>query len=320
MLTQRQTIGTDINPLAQLVAQAKTTIFTNADFSSIQRWLDITMPKLKLRGQPQNRIDEWAERGYQKDVPWRIRNIIRVALAEIPNLETEQQRSFVRCALLKTGRWALDCKEWVPSVERFRTAFYQDLMEALAGAEELRNAIGRRKPKVVCLDIPAASLTPSLWKDRIKGRASLIVTSPPYPGVNVLYHRWQIGGRKATPAPYWIADRLDGNGLKYYTMGGPSQIGFKEYFLSIENTFQQLRKLLKPDGTVVQLIGFSNVDEQLPLYLDAMLKAGFTEVPVNPTSDIQERIWRQIPSRRWYATFKGQISSSQEILLIHQKS
>ena len=41
----------------------------------------------------------------------------------------------------------------------------------------------------------------------------LVLTSPPYPGVHVLYHRWQVQGRRETPAPFWIvtAASLDGD-------------------------------------------------------------------------------------------------------------
>jgi hypothetical protein len=38
----------------------------------------------------------------------------------------------------------------------------------------------------------------------------LVLTSPPYPGVHVLYHRWQVDGRKETPLPFMIAGKLDG--------------------------------------------------------------------------------------------------------------
>ena len=40
----------------------------------------------------------------------------------------------------------------------------------------------------------------------------LVVTSPPYPGVHVLYHRWQVDGRKEAPLPFMIANKLDGAG------------------------------------------------------------------------------------------------------------
>ena len=39
-----------------------------------------------------------------------------------------------------------------------------------------------------------------------------VLTSPPYPGVHVLYHRWQVDGRKEAPGPFWIAGKLDGAG------------------------------------------------------------------------------------------------------------
>ena len=47
----------------------------------------------------------------------------------------------------------------------------------------------------------------------------LVLTSPPYPGVHVLYHRWQVDGRKEAPLPFMIANKLDGAGSSYYTMG-----------------------------------------------------------------------------------------------------
>ncbi len=58
----------------------------------------------------------------------------------------------------------------------------------------------------------------------------LILTSPPYPGVHVLYHRWQVDGRKETPAPFWIANKLDGAGLSHYTMGDRKNPGLRTYF------------------------------------------------------------------------------------------
>jgi hypothetical protein len=182
----------------------------------------------------------------------------------------------------------------------------------------LRTSLSGHKAKVVCLDVPADSLKPALWQPAIRGRPTLVITSPPYPGVNVLYHRWQIGGRKETAVPYWIANRLDGHGLKYYTLGGSSQTGLREYFILIEATFARLRDILADSATVIQLIGFSDIEQQLPRYLAAMAGAGFREVPywqgIAP-----DRIWRQVPSRRWYATAKGGLASSQEILLIHEK-
>ena len=61
----------------------------------------------------------------------------------------------------------------------------------------------------------------------------LVVTSPPYPGVHVLYHRWQVDGRKEAPLPFMIANKLDGSGGSYYTMGDRKNPGLATYFENI---------------------------------------------------------------------------------------
>jgi len=43
--------------------------------------------------------------------------------------------------------------------------------------------------------------------------AKLVVTSPPYPGVHVVYHRWQItDGKKLSSPVFGLANQRDGAG------------------------------------------------------------------------------------------------------------
>ena len=70
-----------------------------------------------------------------------------------------------------------------------------------------------------------------------EGSPRLIITSPPYPGVHVLYHRWQVNGRRETPAPYWIANKLDGDGGRYYSLGNRHEKELKTYFTNLESIF-----------------------------------------------------------------------------------
>ena len=68
------------------------------------------------------------------------------------------------------------------------------------------------------------------------------------------------------------------------------------------------------DGAVfVQLIAFANPKRHLPRYLSNMERAGFRELRPG-----RRRIRRDVPSRRWHATLKGALSSSREVVLIHQ--
>jgi hypothetical protein len=57
----------------------------------------------------------WIEDGYQRNLQckktWRIRKIIEVALQQCEQIPSEAQREFVRCSILKTAQWALDCSD-----------------------------------------------------------------------------------------------------------------------------------------------------------------------------------------------------------------
>lgn len=156
------------------------------------------------------------------------------------------------------------------------------------------------------------------WKSNV----DLVLTSPPYPGVHVLYHRWNVRGRRETPAPFWLADCLDGHGAVYYTLGDRRQEGLANYYAGVVNSFTNIRSLLKDDGLIVQLVAFSEDDWQLGTYLSSMDEAGFVEVlPKHlglQCSD--DRLWRTVPGRRWYSMIRGDIPTSREVVLFHRKS
>ncbi len=148
----------------------------------------------------------------------------------------------------------------------------------------------------------------------------LIVTSPPYPGVHVLYHRWQIHGRRETAAPYWIANCQDGKGESYYTFGGRNQPDLKAYYETTNRIFTSLAKICDERTMIVQLISFSDPTWQLPKYLTTLEEAGFTEVnPISVPKSIDGRVWRTVPNRKFYADYKKGLASQKEVLLFHMK-
>jgi hypothetical protein len=109
-------------------------------------------------------------------------------------------------------------------------------------------------------------------------KPKLVVTSPPYPAVYILYHRWQVFGRKETPAPYWLTNMNDGETASYYTLGSRgTALGLENYFRNIEDSFRSIRKVIARSAIVVQIVAFSDAESQLPLYLAAMERAGFVE-------------------------------------------
>ncbi len=239
----------------------------------------------------------------------------------MPDLKQER---LVRCALLNTAQWALDCKQKAPSASDFRNKFGKTLKKYFVGLQDLNNHIevnlNGAPPQILHFNVPATQLNEGFWDVHVTKKPNLVLTSPPYPGVHILYHRWQIKGRRETPAPFWISGQLDGKGLSYYTMGSRTPTGINNYFESIQKSFAHIHKLLSNDALVVQLIAFSNIENQLPRYLDAMRMAGFEEYSIaTENGQVNERIWREVPCRRWYASFKGNTHSSRELLLIHKR-
>jgi hypothetical protein len=232
---------------------------------------------------------------------------------------TPRQRAFARCALLRLGQWALDCRDFdAPRRKKLARRLLELIDEMFKGLREFRcncraTKIGGivRNRILIHRNVIGLEEEPIFAEQRV--RPTLVFTSPPYPGVNVLYHRWQYKGRKETPAPYWIANVPDGYGQSFYTGGSRTPTGLRNYFDMIKGAFRSIAQVLAPGGHVVQLVGFSDASKQLPVYLQCMRAAGFEECEIHGA-----RMGRRVPNRKWYAELKGAVDASTELLLIHR--
>jgi hypothetical protein len=192
----------------------------------------------------------------------------------------------------------------------------------LEGAESLREAVlgnSVRSPCVTILNCSSAGIEfhPSMQNKTPK----LVVTSPPYPGVHVLYHRWQVDGRKESPAPFMIAGKLDGSGSSYYSMGDRKQPQLADYFSSVHATMSSVAAVSDENTLVVQMLAFSNPSWQLPRYLETMEESGLTECFLKSLKrDGDGRLWRSVPGRRWYSDQRGATPGSKEVVLFHRKT
>lgn len=331
MRLYRKGIGTDLNSLAVFVSKAKTAILTDNDISALREWIENAQTSLKLNRYSYRPID-WISQGYQKNISghttWPIRKTIELAIRDLDSLKSEGQRCFARCLLLRTAQWAVDCRKYQPSANDFRKQLIIYCEDMIGGALALRRELEQNelfsfnKSAIlpVCLHLSAKDIIKP-GKFSFSSPPKLILTSPPYPGVHVLYHRWQVNGRKETAAPYWIANCLDGNGESFYTFGNRKQKGLEDYFDSMRDTYKSLYTISSKETLLVQLIAFSYPEWQLPLFLEILKECGFEEVHFNNLPNATEgRSWRIVPNRKFYADNKGNTPSSREVLLIHNHS
>ncbi len=315
----RSALGVDLNSLAAFVTDVRTTPLSPEDEATLRGWAmhcAYVLPLMDAR----NLTSDTRVRNLPKAVEMFTVGALRLAEHR---LTFPRQRNFARCALLRLGQWALDCRDFdAPRRKRLARHFVGLVDEMLEGLQEFvsecatngvpKNRITARR---LLLNRSAVGLENDPAVRELAVRPRLVFTSPPYPSVHVLYHRWQYRGRKETAAPYWIADVQDGAGEAYYTGGSRTPTGLRNYFAMITAAFKSVRSVIADDGLVVQLIGFSDIATQLPRYLQAMEEAGFSEVPVShPTG---KRLRRRVANRKWYAKLQEKADASSELLLIH---
>jgi hypothetical protein len=318
LLSGRKFIGCDVNALARFVARVKTTPLRDSDIVAVEEWgrcLPASINCLK----PNTRHEGWEK--YQHNVPWWLRKLLETALDGADQLRKPRRINFARCSLLRTAQWALDCRKEIPGVREFLSLHGRFLQAMVSAAESFTvdmAAAGGKTSFCRLLARSAVGLEDDrrIPKDWLPPR--LVLTSPPYLGVHVLYHRWQVQGRRETPAPYWLAGCQDGHGGSYYTFADRRNVKLEPYLDKLKGCFSSVAKLLDRKSVVLQLVAFSDPANQLEPYLATLEAAGLTEMQFSGAAQSLNRVWRKVPNRKWYANLKPGTHASNELLLIHR--
>jgi hypothetical protein len=320
----RHAIGIDISTLAEFVATVKTTVFDELELDWLATWAEQLADVVHMRKSSIYFADR-AKLGYYKhlDHPsrWRLRKAIEQGIGSAMRLHSKRLESFGRCVVLRTAQWALDGRKNLPTVDEFRKMLTATATEMVAGARQLLTAVTPylNLPTIRVINRSAAGLEND---ERLANSPppKLVITSPPYPGVHVLYHRWQVDGRKEAPLPFMIANKLDGAGSSYYTMGDRKYPELKTYFDNVRATMSSVAALADKHTIVVQMVAFADPSWQLSRYLETLDDAGLSEVFLPVLRDEADgRLWRSVPNRRWYSNQRGETPGSQEVVLIHRK-
>lgn len=312
----RRMVGNDLNALAAFIAKVKITGLAGAERAAVRRWATKKVPALSYHI-PQREVIDFIDpvKSYNLTLPRArfIKKIVAAALATIESLPSTNAQNLAKCAVLRVSQWALDGRERHTSVSAFRERLAETTTDMVDAIEAFAVQAKTTGGSAIVMRGDASDLGNSrVFKNE---KASLVVTSPPYPGVHVLYHRWQVDGRRETPAPYWITGCNDGQGGSYYNFGDRRDTAMGRYFAASLRTLTAIRSTLYTGGHMIQLVAFNRPVEQLPRYLENMTEAGFTEVSADNNA---ERIWRQVPGRKWHARQKGRTNSSNEVVLIHR--
>lgn len=320
----RRCIGNDINSLSIFVTRVKTTPLPADSVQTVRSWLDL-IPTFDARREIAGNTHAYDSRLRNMDLPKArsIRRLSSQAIKSAEGIEDIKASDFIRCGILRTAQWALDGKTAIVGPNEFKKKLEKCIIHMLEGmavfTEALPSSFSPQRD-LILFNCDASFLDQSAHFSESTNKVDLVVTSPPYPGVHVLYHRWQVDGRKETPAPYWIAQCNDGAGESHYAFGSRFEKGLRGYFKKSLETLMSIRRIMRPNALFVQMVAFNKPETQLPKYLSNMEQAGFNEIFLDGTGRTRraKRIWRTVPNRKWHAELKGKTSSSREVVLFHK--
>ncbi len=318
----RRVVGCDINQLSGFLARVKSTPLSKDDVKAIESWVGRLEQLTNLR---LSRLDQGDWQTYQRNIPWWLRKTLEFALASVEDLSSSRIQRFARCSLIRTAQWALDCRTVLPTRKDFLERHRSDLNDMLAGIaafkERFHSSFDRERAPVTAQRRLLVRDTAGLETDgRLPhewGAPRLVLTSPPYVGVHILYHRWQVRSRRETPAPYWLAGKLDGKPSSYYNFADRRQQHMTGYLAVMRATFSSIVRLMDERSILVQLVAFAQPEDQLPAYLGALSSLGLEQANLGLDDTV---VSRSVPNRKWYADVKGTIAASEEFLLVHRKS
>jgi hypothetical protein len=327
-LAARPAIGSDLNPLAVFVSSVKSRPLGPRSLNQADAW-SASLGDHLLSGTGSQDLSRWSAAGYFRNADDAevapIRDLLARCLASLDDIDVTPASDLARCAILRTGQWALDMRRSVPERDEVLESLIAVTAGMVATARKYSMDVQRADASYELTGVAHRTRVveqglPGLAKRLRTGGAApaLVLTSPPYPGVYVNYHRWKVRGRRETPAPYWLANRQDGNGLAYYTMAARSDLTQKTYFKLLTDGFADVAKICDLSTMVVQMVGFHDPATDLPRYLLAMEQAGFTEVRLPELANAEDgRLWRSVPNRRWWAANAAGMQTSAEVVLVH---
>lgn len=322
----RYAVGYDISALACFLARAKTTPLTVHDQRALVSW------SARLSdGNTQAASAAWQKADtdagyYRRNLPDGALAFFSSTIAALKRLTNARQRRFARLVLLSVGQGALDCRKSLPKSESLRDEYRRQLQESVANFRGYWRVVAKRlriAPRLLEARRQVVRASSEICGEGGRPpskKAALIVTSPPYPGVHMLYHRWQILGRRETPAPFVLADCRDGDGLSFYTLGHRHEGKLKTYYERLTKIYAAARNCIRDDALVVQMVAFGHPEWQLPAFLNAMSAAGYVQAmpKLPPEMRLDGNLWRRVPGRKWYVNTRKAGSAGNEVVLFHR--
>ena len=210
----RKTIGIDLNYISFFVTKVKTTILSSKQKTFIEEWIIKLDKKLKSK----ITLDKFTKsalslinfKGLGNGQIYRLKKIISGCsffLKKLKKVKNKKTNDFLKLLILRSMQSTLHNRRPISEFEVFKQKIKSNCFDMLDGMNELETNVKLNSSKEIVSNsnIYNRSAAKCLINKNLKRKKTkLIITSPPYPGINIYYGTWQIHGRRNTSLPYLI--------------------------------------------------------------------------------------------------------------------
>jgi len=316
----RKVVGIDLNPISSFVTKVKATKLSIKNIDAIEIWAAKMSNNINFK----LKSDKFTKTAFSiinykglgtKEIS-NLKKVIRGASFYLKNLnkvKNRKEKDFLRLLLLRCMHSTLHDKRPIADFHVFKSKIRSNSLDMLEGMKSLDPYLKNSRNKFKIYN--RSSIYSHKVKELKTKKVSLIVTSPPYPGINIPYARWQIHGRRNTTLPYLILGYDVPENKSVFNFQNPKNDTLNIYFDTMKKIFSSLRKISSKKTRILQLVAFNSEKGVFKKYLKTMKECGFKELNLKTNG----HVWRKVPNRSWQAKFvKGNIPASNEVLLLHK--
>ena len=318
--TNRKVIGIDLNPISTFVTKVKTAKLSKKNINKMEKWTYVMSEILDYK----YKNDKFSKKAlslinFKKLGKKEISNLKKIIkgssfyLKRLKKIKNKKENDFLKLLLLRCLHSTLHDKRPIPDFHVFKAKIRSNSLDMLEGMNSFDKYLINYKNdfKIYNKCSSKAHNVKKLKSKKIK----LILTSPPYPGINIPYARWQIHGRRNTTLPYLVLGLDIPENKSIFNFQNPRNENLNIYFDTMRRIFTSLRKISSKKTIILQLVAFNNEKGVFKKYLKTMNECGFKEIKLKKNG----HVWRKVPSRSWQARYvKGDISTANEVLLAHK--
>ena len=317
---ERKVVGIDLNPIATFVAKVKTTKLSKKNIDVVEKWAYEMSKKIhyKLKNDTFSKkaFSIVNIKGLGKKEILNFKRIIKGAayyLKGLKKIKNKKENDFLKLLLLRSMHSTLHDKRPIADFHIFKEKIRSNSLDMLEGMKNFNENLFNSRDNFKIYN--KSSSTTHKIKELKSKKVILIVTSPPYPGINIPYARWQIHGRRNTTLPYLILGFDTPENKSIFNFQNPRNETLNIYFDTMKKIFTSLRKISSKKTKLLQLVAFNSQKGVFKKYLKAMNECGFKEIHLKKNG----HVWRKVPNRSWQARYvKGNIPTANEVLLLHK--